>query len=166
MAITRVADGVYFARAYSHNGMVVEFPTFLAVVEAAYTDAQSHSLEHYAITGNPHVDPKVIAYVPNSRVLFQSDIFFPGAGLPASPDAVQEPPVRSRSRPAGSPICEKASLVAPRDPLIGTVLADSCIFVQKHAGTPVATMGDSDRGAPPWRPARKPLLKGAPLLTP
>jgi glyoxylase-like metal-dependent hydrolase (beta-lactamase superfamily II) len=168
--LTKVADGVYFARAYSHNSMVVEFPTFLAVVEAAYTDAQSHtlaralelqfpgkpiryaavthhhydhtggvrtlasygatllverghepemrmvletphtnppdpletkrkageavgiievfegkkvvseggqSLELYAITGNPHVDPKVIAYVPTSRVLFQSDIFFP-----------------------------------------------------------------------------------------
>jgi glyoxylase-like metal-dependent hydrolase (beta-lactamase superfamily II) len=46
------------------------------------------SLELYAITGNPHVDPKVVAYVPKTRVLFQSDIFFPGVGLPASPDAV------------------------------------------------------------------------------
>jgi glyoxylase-like metal-dependent hydrolase (beta-lactamase superfamily II) len=43
-ALTKVADGVYFARAYSHNSMVVEFPTFLAVVEVAYTDAQSHTL--------------------------------------------------------------------------------------------------------------------------
>jgi glyoxylase-like metal-dependent hydrolase (beta-lactamase superfamily II) len=181
VALTKAADGVYFARAYSHNSMVVEFPTFLAVVEAAYTDAQSHtlarmleqqfpgkpiryaavthhhydhtggvrglasygatilvekghepemrmvletphtnppdaletkrkagqtvgaievfagkkviteggqSLELHAITGNPHVDPKVIAYVPRTRVLFQSDIFFPGLGAPASPDAV------------------------------------------------------------------------------
>jgi glyoxylase-like metal-dependent hydrolase (beta-lactamase superfamily II) len=182
VAITKVADRVYFARAYSHNSMVVEFPTWLAVVEAAYTDAQSHTLarvlqqqfpnkpikyaavthhhydhtggvrtlasyganvvvekghepelrmimetphtnppdpletkrkagqtvgalevyekkmvisdggqtlELYAITGIPHVDPKVIAFVPTSGVLFQSDLFFPGLGAPASPDAVQ-----------------------------------------------------------------------------
>jgi glyoxylase-like metal-dependent hydrolase (beta-lactamase superfamily II) len=182
VTITKVADRVYFARAYSHNSMVVEFPTWLAVVEAAYTDAQSHTLarvlqqqfpnkpikyaaithhhydhtggvrtlasyganvvvekgheselrmivetphtnppdpletkrkagqtvgalevyekkmvisdggqtlELYAITGIPHVDPKVIAFVPTSGVLFQSDLFFPGLGAPASPDAVQ-----------------------------------------------------------------------------
>jgi glyoxylase-like metal-dependent hydrolase (beta-lactamase superfamily II) len=181
VTITKVADRVYFARAYSHNSMVVEFPTWLAVVEAAYTDAQSHtlarvlqqqfpnkpikyaavthhhydhtggvrtlasyganvlvekghepelrmiletphtnppdpletkrkanhtvgalevyekkmvisdggqSLELYAITGNPHVDPKVVAFVPNGGVLFQSDLFFPGVGVPASPEAV------------------------------------------------------------------------------
>jgi len=181
ITITKVADAVYFVRAYSHNSLIVEFPAWLALVEAAYTDAQSHtlarvlqqqfpgkpvryaavthhhydhtggvrtmasygatilvekghepelrmilesphtnppdaletkrkagqpvgalevyegkkvltdggqSLELYAITGNPHVDPKVIAYVPTSRVLFQSDLFFPGTGAPASPDAV------------------------------------------------------------------------------
>ena len=44
IAITKIADGVYFARAYSHNSMVVEFPSWLAVVEAAYTDAQSATL--------------------------------------------------------------------------------------------------------------------------
>ena len=182
VTITKVADRVYFARAYSHNSMVVEFPTWLAVVEAAYTDAQSHTLarvlqqqfpnkpikyaaithhhfdhtggvrtlasyganvvvekghepelrmivetphtnppdpletkrkagqtvgalevyekkmvisdggqtlELHAITGIPHVEPKVIAFVPTSGVLFQSDLFFPGLGAPASPDAVQ-----------------------------------------------------------------------------
>jgi glyoxylase-like metal-dependent hydrolase (beta-lactamase superfamily II) len=180
VTLTKVADGVYFARAYSHNSMVVEFPSWLAVVEAAYTDAQSatlvrvlneqfpgkpiryaavthhhydhtggvrglaaagatilaekgheaelrmivetahtnppdalesarkagkagglelfqgkkvlsdgtQTLELHAITGNPHVEPKVIAYVPSARAVFQSDIWFPGLGAPAGPDAV------------------------------------------------------------------------------
>lgn len=45
------------------------------------------SLELYAVPGWSHVDPVVIAYVPSARVLFQSDIFFPGTGGAASPDA-------------------------------------------------------------------------------
>ena len=44
VTIARITDGVYLARAYSHNSLVVEFPTYLAVVEAAYTDAQSATL--------------------------------------------------------------------------------------------------------------------------
>jgi len=180
ITIVKVSDGVFFARAYSHNSLVVEFPSYLAVVEAAYTDAQSatlarvlaaqfpkkpiryaavthyhydHSggvralaavgatilaakehepmlrpimdtphtnpedalevakksgkagsieffegkkvlsdggqtLELYAVGGIPHVEPKVLAFVPKGGVLFQSDLFFPGTGAPAGPDAV------------------------------------------------------------------------------
>jgi glyoxylase-like metal-dependent hydrolase (beta-lactamase superfamily II) len=44
VALTKVADGLYFARAYSHNSMIVEFPTWLAVVEAPYTEAQTKTL--------------------------------------------------------------------------------------------------------------------------
>src|SRR5688572_24821927 len=180
VTITKIADGVYFARAYSHNSMVVEFPSYLAVVEAAYTDAQSatlaralndqfpgkpiryaavthhhydhtggvrglaaagaeilaekgheqelrmivetphtnppdalenakkagkagglklyegklvlsegkQTLELHPVTGNPHVEPMVLAYVPSARALFQSDLWFPGLGAPAGPEAV------------------------------------------------------------------------------
>jgi glyoxylase-like metal-dependent hydrolase (beta-lactamase superfamily II) len=180
ITLVKAANGVWFAQGYSHHSMVVEFPTFLAVVEAPYTEAQSHtlarvlraqfptkpmryvavthfhydhtggvrglasygatilvekgheavmrplmesphtnppdalqrarqggtagqleifegrrtitdgpqSLELLAIAGNPHVDPKVLAYVPSTQVLFQSDLFFPGTGAPASPAAV------------------------------------------------------------------------------
>jgi glyoxylase-like metal-dependent hydrolase (beta-lactamase superfamily II) len=180
MTLTRVGDGLYFAQAYSHNSLVVEFPSFLAVVEAPYTEAQTKTLarmlgerfkgkpiryaavthphfdhtggvrgmaavgatilvtrahegqiralldaEHshpadelasrrgasqrtgsievfesrrtvseggqrldlYTITGSPHVDPMVIAHVPTSRVLFQSDLFFPGTGGGYTPAA-------------------------------------------------------------------------------
>jgi glyoxylase-like metal-dependent hydrolase (beta-lactamase superfamily II) len=170
-----VAPGIYHAVGYSHHSMVVEFPTFVAVVEGPYTEAQSLTLArrieeeigkpiayvapthpHYDHTGGirglaavgatvmiaggheaelraiieaphtnppdelaralsagaevgaievfsdtttieegdrqlvlyevhgiPHVDPKVLAYVPDAGVLFQSDLFF---GAP-SPDA-------------------------------------------------------------------------------
>jgi glyoxylase-like metal-dependent hydrolase (beta-lactamase superfamily II) len=182
VALDKIADGVYFARAYSHNSLVVEFPQWLAVVEAPYTDAQtatlvrvlaaqfpgkpikyaavthphsdhiggtrgivaagatllvekaheaplrtmieSHhthplddlerrrtanqpvgaieiydgkkvisdgkqSLELYAFTGSPHVEPMVLAYVPGAKVAFQSDLWFPGTGAPANPAAKQ-----------------------------------------------------------------------------
>jgi glyoxylase-like metal-dependent hydrolase (beta-lactamase superfamily II) len=180
VTLIKVADGLHFAQAYSHHSLVVEFPTFLTVVEAPYTEAQSltlgrllaaqfpgkplryavvthphydhiggmrgiaaqgativaargheaalravldaphtnppdvlagrrstgaatggleffddtrvitdggRSLELYAVTGSPHVDPMVLAYVPGPRVLFQSDLFFPGTGGGTSPAA-------------------------------------------------------------------------------
>jgi glyoxylase-like metal-dependent hydrolase (beta-lactamase superfamily II) len=40
----------------------------------------SQSLELHGYSGSPHVDPMVLAYVPQGGVLFQSDIFIPGFG--------------------------------------------------------------------------------------
>jgi len=182
LSISKIAEGVYFAKAYSHNSMIVEFPQWLAVVEAPYTDAQSktlvrmlkeqfpdkpiryaavthhhsdhvggvrgvaaagatilvekghapallplvemhhthppdsleaarsggtktgtvevyetkkvitdgkQSLELYAFTGSPHVEPMVMAYVPGAKVLFQSDLWFPATGGSGNPAAKQ-----------------------------------------------------------------------------
>ena len=49
----------------------------------------NQSLELYAFTGSPHVEPMVMAYVPNGRVLFQSDLWFPGTGGTGNPAAAQ-----------------------------------------------------------------------------
>ncbi len=68
VTLDKIADGVYFARAYSHNSLVVEFPQWLAVVEAPYTDAQTVTLVRvlsqqfpgkpikYAAVTHPHSD--------------------------------------------------------------------------------------------------------------
>jgi glyoxylase-like metal-dependent hydrolase (beta-lactamase superfamily II) len=47
------------------------------------------SLELYAFKGSPHVEPMVLAYVPGARAMFQSDLWFPGTGAPAGPEAKQ-----------------------------------------------------------------------------
>lgn len=177
LTLTPVAEGVYHVAAYSHHSMVVEFPTFVAVVEAPYTETQSltlagvieeafpgkpiryvapthahwdhtggirgmastgatvlvasghenqirqivnaphtnppdrleetrragaagsveaydgiwttsegnQSLELYEVSGSPHVEPVVLAWVPASGVLFQSDLFSPGTGGGGTP---------------------------------------------------------------------------------
>lgn len=171
-----VADNITHVVAFSHHSMVVEFPSFVVVVEAPYTEAQSltlarlvranidkpiryvvpthphydhtggirglastgatvlvaagheaelrmiveapHSnppdvlamelaagaeagrlevfsgiteiaegdqtLQLYEVLGIPHVSPKVLAYVPATGVLFQSDLFFGGPGMDAT----------------------------------------------------------------------------------
>lgn len=68
VAVTAVARGVYFAQAYSHHSLVVEFPSYLAVVEAPYTEAQTKTLVRllatmfprkpvrYAAVTHPHFD--------------------------------------------------------------------------------------------------------------
>jgi glyoxylase-like metal-dependent hydrolase (beta-lactamase superfamily II) len=179
MKLVRVANGVYQAQGFRHHSMVVEFPTFLAVVEAPYLETQSRMLvreaarqfpdkpiryaavthfhfdhtggvrgiaaqgatilvtkEHepairklletphthppddlakagdkagmietyegtkeikegnqtlqlITFSGSPHTEPMVMAYVPSSRILFQSDLWFPGTGGAGSPAAKQ-----------------------------------------------------------------------------
>lgn len=179
MKLVRVANGVYQAQGFRHHSMVVEFPTFLAVVEAPYLETQSRMLAREAarqfpdkpiryaavthfhfdhtggvrgiaaqgatilvtkehepairklletphthppddlakagdkagmietyegtkeikegnqtlqlitFSGSPHTEPMVMAYVPSSRILFQSDLWFPGTGGAGSPAAKQ-----------------------------------------------------------------------------
>jgi len=182
MKLVKAANGVYQAQGFRHHSMVVEFPTFVAVVEAPYLETQTRmlanaiamqfpnkpikyaavthfhydhiggiraaaalgatilvakehepalrkvldakhthpkddleaarggkkavgsietfegmrvikdgnqSLELHAFAGSPHVEPMVMAYVPNGRVLFQSDLWFPSIGGTGSPEAKQ-----------------------------------------------------------------------------
>ena len=68
VTLEKIGDGVYFARAYSHNSLIIEFPQWLTVVEAPYTNAQSATLVRvlsqqfpgkpikYAAVTHPHSD--------------------------------------------------------------------------------------------------------------
>jgi glyoxylase-like metal-dependent hydrolase (beta-lactamase superfamily II) len=68
MKLVKVANGVYQAQAFRHHSMVVEFPTFVAVVEAPYLGTQSRMLAavvaaqfpnkpiKYAAVTHPHWD--------------------------------------------------------------------------------------------------------------
>jgi Metallo-beta-lactamase superfamily len=44
MKITKVGNGVYHAQGYSHHTMIVEFPQWLALMDAPYTEAQTKML--------------------------------------------------------------------------------------------------------------------------
>jgi len=44
ITITKVGNGVYHAQGYSHHSMLVEFPTFLALMDAPYTETQTKVL--------------------------------------------------------------------------------------------------------------------------
>ena len=61
LTLTKIADGLYFARAYSHNSMIVEFPTWLAVVEAPYTEAQTKTLARLVQQQFPRKPIKYVA---------------------------------------------------------------------------------------------------------
>jgi hypothetical protein len=182
LKINKVADKVYQAQGYSHHSMIVEFPQWLALVDAPYTETQtkvlarlvqqqfpgkpiryvavSHhhydhtggirgaaalgatilvekgheaalreildarhtnpqdeldkrrnaqpaqtagsmevfegkkviseggqSLELYAITGSPHVEPMVLGYAPVARAVFQPDLYTPPSSNPGGPPA-------------------------------------------------------------------------------
>jgi glyoxylase-like metal-dependent hydrolase (beta-lactamase superfamily II) len=179
MKLVKVTNGVWQAQAFRHHSLVVEFPTYVAVVEAPYLAIQTRALAkaiaaqipnkpikyaavthfHYdhiggiramaalgatilvekgheaaikkvldaphthppdelskagdkagkmevydgkkeikdgaqslqlvAFSGSPHVEPMVMAYVPNGRVLFQSDLWFPAIGAAGNPGAAQ-----------------------------------------------------------------------------
>ena len=68
MELVRVANGVFQGRAFRHHSMVVEFPTFIAVVEAPYLEIQTRALANaieaqfpnkpirYAAVTHPHFD--------------------------------------------------------------------------------------------------------------
>ena len=44
MKITKVGNGVYHAQGYSHHTMIVEFPQWLALMDAPYTETQTKVL--------------------------------------------------------------------------------------------------------------------------
>lgn len=64
----------------------------IEIVEAKRVISEGgQSLELHVIDGSPHGEPIVLAYLPRSRVLFQSDLWFPGAGSngSAGPEAAR-----------------------------------------------------------------------------
>jgi glyoxylase-like metal-dependent hydrolase (beta-lactamase superfamily II) len=79
---TNPADALEMkTRATQPTGIIESYNGMKRVSEGAQV------LELHAIRGNPHADPIVIAYVPSSRAVFQSDIWIPGVGAPGGPDS-------------------------------------------------------------------------------
>jgi len=46
------------------------------------------SFELHSISGSPHAEPMVLGYASSARALFQPDLYFPPATMPAGPAAV------------------------------------------------------------------------------
>jgi len=61
MTLKKAADGVYQAESFRHHSMVVEFPTFVAVVEAPYLEIQTRALAKAIAAQFPNKPIKYVA---------------------------------------------------------------------------------------------------------
>jgi len=61
MELKKAANGVYQASAFRHHSMVVEFPTFVAVVEAPYLETQTRMLAQAIARQFPNKPIKYVA---------------------------------------------------------------------------------------------------------
>jgi glyoxylase-like metal-dependent hydrolase (beta-lactamase superfamily II) len=61
MSLKKAANGVYQATGFRHHSMVVEFPTFVAVVDAPYLDTQTRMLAKAIATQFPNKPIKYVA---------------------------------------------------------------------------------------------------------
>ena len=61
MKLEKAANGVYQAQAFRHHSMVVEFPTFVAVVEAPYLETQTRMLAKAIASQFPNKPIKYVA---------------------------------------------------------------------------------------------------------
>ncbi len=61
MKLEKVANGVYQAQGFRHHSMVVEFPTYIAVVEAPYLETQTRMLGRAIAAQFPNKPIKYVA---------------------------------------------------------------------------------------------------------
>ena len=61
MELKKAGNGVYQASAFRHHSMVVEFPTFVAVVEVPYLETQTHMLAQAIARQFPNKPMKYVA---------------------------------------------------------------------------------------------------------